>query len=162
MTRRMFDDLGRLDIPEPIRERKSPAAERVVVNAAYCPAGHNLVSLEHEIGGYPAILLGFRGSGGEGRIALSAVLGDPTRRVVEGTVSEGEILTLVCPFCGTPLDVLGECDCSPGAVSVVAYLYPRRDPYQAIAFCSSLQCDNSAVIRSGEAIRAHTGRHWQG
>jgi hypothetical protein len=161
MPERMFDEQGRLRIPERIAERRPGSGERVVVNAAYCPLGHNLVSLDHEIGGFPAILLAYRGSLGTGRIALSAVFGDPTRRIVDGSVEEGETLELSCSTCGTPLDVLGECGCVPGALSVVAYLYPRKDPYQAIAFCSSLACDNSAVIRAGEAIRIHIDRPWQ-
>ncbi len=162
MTGSMFEQDGSLRIPEPVRVRKTAPGESVVVNAAYCPDGHNLVSLEHRLGGFPAIVLRFEGSAGSGLVALSAVLGDPGREILEGALPEDEAVMLHCPVCGVPLDVLGECRCTPGAVTVLAYLYPERDPYQAIAFCSSLTCDNSAVIRSGEAIKAHTETPWQG
>jgi len=163
MPEGMFDEHGRLRIPERLRERKAAPGEKVVINAAYCPNGHNLVSLDTEVSGFPSILLGFSGSTGIGRIAISAVLGDPARCLVDGVLPEdGAVVTLHCTVCGDPLDVLGECACTPGALAVLAYLYPRRDPYQAIAFCSSLSCDNSAVIRAGEAIRTQTGQTWQG
>lgn len=157
----MFDERGRILIPEKIAQRKPQPGEKVVVNAAYCPAGHNLVSIDHEVGGYPGLLLRFRGASGDGLVAISAVLGDPGKCLVEGRIEGDEVLRLSCPTCDTPLDVLGECTCSEGALSVVAYLYPKRDPYQAIAFCSSLSCDNSAVIRSHEVIRIHTDKPWR-
>jgi len=162
MPGEMFDEQGRIRIPEKIPERKPEPGEKVVINAAYCPAGHNLVSMETEVSGNPGILLRFRGASGEGLVALSAVLGDPAKCVVDGHLEPGEILRLSCPICDTPLDVLGECPCGDGSLSVVAYLYPRRDPYSAIAFCNSLSCDNSAVIRSREVIRTHTENPWRG
>lgn len=156
----MFDERGRIRIPEKAAARKPQPGEKVVINAAYCPAGHNLVSLDTEVSGYPGLLLRFKGSSGEGLVAISAVLGDTGKCIVEGKVEPGEALRLSCNVCDTPLDVLGECSCGEGALSVVAYLYPRRDPYQAIAFCNSLSCDNSAVIRSNEVIRIHTDKPW--
>jgi hypothetical protein len=161
MTGSIYGPDGRMVIPEPLKTRSIAPGESMVVNAVYCPRGHNMVSIEHEISGFPGILLRFKGSQGEGLIALSAVLGDPARMIVQGTVPEEEPVTLSCHVCGTPLDVLGDCRCVEGAVSVLAYLYPRRDPYQAIAFCNSLSCDNSAVIRSGEAIRNQSDTPWQ-
>lgn len=161
MTESMFDSEGRIRIPE--QERAAAATpESVIVNAAYCPMGHNLVSVDHEICGYPGILLSFVSQAGEGLVVLSARLGDPGKAIVKGRLEPDELASLSCPACGTPLDILGHCSCQPDAVQVLAYLYPKRDPYQAIAFCNSLTCDNSAVIRSGEAIKAHTGTPWQG
>jgi hypothetical protein len=157
----MFDERGRIRIPEKIAVRKPQPGEKVVINAAYCPEGHNLVSLGTEVGGYPGLLLKFSGSAGGGLVAISAVLGDNGKCIIQGKMEPGEALKLSCPVCDTPLDVLGECSCTEGALSVVAYLYPRRDPYQAIAFCNSLSCDNSAVIRSHEVIRTHTDKPWQ-
>lgn len=162
MTDSIFDADGRMKMPEQIRSGSGAAGTEVVINAAYCPRGHNIVSMEHEVGGYPAILLGFLAGVSEGQVALSAKLGDPCKIIVSGEIPEGELATLVCPVCDTPLDILGHCTCRPDALQVMAYLYPRRNPYQAIAFCNSLTCDNSAVIRSGEAIKAHTDTPWQG
>jgi len=154
----MFDEDGRLRIPEverPVKESQEP----VVVNAVYCPRHHNLVSLEHPVSGYPAIVVGFSGKrSGTGLLALSAVLGDRCSSVVEGSIAPGEALEMSCPHCGTPLDVLSSCPCAPGALTVMAYLYPNRDPNQAIAFCNTLTCPNSAIIRSGEVIRRLGGQ----
>ncbi len=162
MPGRMFDDSGRLNIPDADRNgRGEHIGPPVVVNAVYCPAGHDLVSLDHEVSGFPAIVLRFSGRrSGEGVLALSAVHGDTAHAIVSGSVRHGEPLDLSCPHCGVALDVLGDCPCTEGAVTHMAYLYPRKDPHQAIAFCNVLDCPNSAVIRSGEVIRRHSERPW--
>ncbi|OPL17824.1 MAG: hypothetical protein AVO35_08065 [Candidatus Aegiribacteria sp. MLS_C] len=161
MPGNMFDDKGRLNIPEVRRNQSRKVEAEVVVNAVYCPNGHNLVSVDHEVSGFPGILVRFRGRmSGEGLVALSSVFGDTSYCVIEGEVDPDEPLKLSCPQCGAELDVLASCPCRANAVTVLGYLYPRKDPHQAIAFCNVLSCPNSAVIRSGEAIRllAESGR----
>jgi hypothetical protein len=156
MTGKMFDDHGRLIIPE-VRHQDDEASKKVIINAAYCPMGHNIISVDHLVSGSPAILLDFEGiRSGKGRIALSAILGDSAYTAVEGTPYPDDILTLTCTHCGTPLDVLADCFCQEGALTVMAYLYKKKDPHQAIAFCNVLSCPRSAVIRSGEVLRSFT------
>ncbi len=150
----MFDDDGRLKIPEIEHDADADKGPGVVINAVYCPNGHNLISTEHEVSGYPSILVRFDGKkSGKGLLALSAVLGDTGYCVVEGEIDRNEPVEMTCNECGTPLAVLGSCHCHPDAVSVMAYLYPNKDPHQAIAFCNVLSCPNSALIRSGEYIK---------
>lgn len=161
MPGNMFDDKGRLNIPEVRHDGDKTVKAEVVVNAVYCPAGHNLIAVEHEVSGFPGITVRFSGKrSGEGLLSLSAVFGDTSYCVIEGDVDPNEALDLSCPHCGTQLDILASCPCSDDAVTVLGYLYPRKDPHQAIAFCNVLSCPNSAVIRSGEAIRllSETGR----
>ena len=154
MPGNMFKDDGRLNIPEIRHDADSRVKAEVVVNAVYCPVGHNLISVENEVSGFPGISVLFKGKkSGDGLLALSAVFGDTSYCVIEGRVDPDEPLELSCPHCGTQLDVLASCPCRSGAVTVLAYLYPKKDPHQAIAFCNVLSCPNSAVIRSGEAIR---------
>ncbi|MBN2608123.1 MAG: hypothetical protein JXA64_03325 [Candidatus Fermentibacteraceae bacterium] len=154
MPGNMFNDKGRLNIPEVRHGDSSTIKAEVVVNAVYCPVGHNLISVNHEVSGFPGITVRFSGKkSGEGLISLSAVFGDTSYCVIEGDVDPDEALSLSCPHCGTELDVLASCPCRAEAVTVLGYLYPRKDPHQAIAFCNVLSCPNSAVIRSGEAIR---------
>ena len=153
----MFDDKGRLKIPEMSHEKNEKEKVEVVVNAVYCPEGHNLISLDHPVSGYPAIVVKFSGRrSGEGLVTLSAVLGDSAYRVLEGKANPDEPLDLSCPHCGTSLDVLGSCPCKADALTVMAYLYPKKDPHQAIAFCNVLSCPNSALFRSGEIIRMYS------
>ncbi|MBN1434464.1 hypothetical protein JW921_06860 [Candidatus Fermentibacterales bacterium] len=153
-----FDETGRLLIPLRSSGEKR-VSEDVVVNAAYCPNGHNLISLHHEVAGQPGIVLRFWGKrSGEGLLALSARLGDSSYELIEGQVDPEEVLQFKCPICGTDLDTLSDCPCTTFATRVMAYLYPRRDPYHAIAFCTVLSCPNSAVIRSGEVIRSESDR----
>lgn len=153
-----FDDKGRLIIPLKTRDEKR-TEDDVVINAAYCPNGHNLISVHHEIDGEPGIVLRFWGKrSGEGLLVLSPKLGDTSYRAEQGEVYPDEVLELKCPICGVPLDTLSDCPCLTSATRVMAYLYPRRDPYHAIAFCTVLSCENSAVIRSGEVIRAESER----
>jgi hypothetical protein len=154
MPGNMFNDKGKLNIPEIIHEEKNTIKAEVVINAVYCPEGHNLISVDHEVSGFPGILVRYRGrKSGDGLVSLSAVFGDTSYEVAEGNVDPDEALDLSCPICGTELDVLASCPCRSDAVTVMGYLYPKKDPHQAIAFCNVLSCPNSAVIRSGEAIR---------
>ena len=154
MPGNMFDDKGRMIIPEVRHENSKAIKAEVVINAIYCPEGHNLISIDHEVSGFPGILVKFHGrKSGNGLVSLSAVFGETAYKIVEGDVDPDEPLELSCPHCGTPLDVLASCPCNPNGVTVMGYLYPRKDPHQAIAFCNVLSCPNSAIIRSGEAIR---------
>jgi hypothetical protein len=154
MPGNMFNDKGRLNIPEVKHDDSKSIKAEVVVNAVYCPNGHNLISVDHEVSGFPGIEVRFSGRrSGQGLLSLSALFGDTSYCVLEGSVDPDEPLDLSCPHCGVSLDVLASCPCSDDAVTVMAYLYPRKDPHQAIAFCNVLSCPNSAVIRSGEAIR---------
>ncbi len=154
MPGNMFDDKGRLNIPEVRHNEKKPVKAEVVINAVYCPEGHNLISVDHEVSGFPGILVRYNGrKSGNGLVSLSAVFGDTSYNVIEGNVDPDESLDLSCPHCNTPLDILASCPCNSGAVTVMGYLYPKKNPHQAIAFCNVLSCPNSAVIRSGEAIR---------
>ena len=154
MPGNMFDDKGRLNIPEVKHDDKKTIKAEVVINAVYCPEGHNLISVDNEVSGFPGITVRFNGrKSGDGLVSLSAVFGDNSYRVIEGDADPDETLDLSCPHCGTELDVLASCPCNSDAVTVMCYLYPKKDPHQAIAFCNVLSCPNSAVIRSGEAIR---------
>jgi len=150
----MFNDKGRLNIPEINHDTKKAVKAEVVINAVYCPKGHNLISVDHAVSGFPGITVKCHGrKSGDGLVSLSAVFGDISYRVIEGDVDPNESLDLSCPHCGTELDVLASCPCNADAVTVMCYLYPKPDPHQAIAFCNVLSCPNSVVIRSGEAIR---------
>lgn len=163
MPGRIFDDDGRLRIPEMKHGSDADKTPEVVINAVYCPNGHNLISTEHRVSGYPAILVRFEGiRSGKGLLALSAILGDTGYCVVEGSIDLKEPVRMTCNECGTPLDVLGSCHCDPDAVSVMAYLYPNKDPHQAIAFCNILSCPNSALIRSGEYIKRFSKIRYSG
>jgi len=154
MPGKMFNDKGRLNIPTVEHREKKTVKAEVVVNAVYCPLGHNLISVDHKVSEFPGILVRFHGTkSGDGLVSLSAVFGDTSYDVIEGNVYPDESLDLSCPHCGSELDVLADCSCSPEAKTVMCYLYPERNPHQAIVFCNVLSCSNSAVIRSGEAIR---------
>lgn len=155
MTGKMFDDNGRLNIPKIRHDLPAPENPKMVINAAYCPKGHDLISVDHLVSGSPSLLIRFEGiRSGKGLIALSAILGDSAYLAVEGSPYPDEVLDLSCPHCGTPLDVLADCFCAEGALTVMAYLYKKKDPHQAIAFCNILSCPRSAVIRSGEVVRS--------
>ena len=53
MPGNMFDDKGRLNIPEVKRDQNETIEAKVVINAVYCPEGHNLISVDHEVSGFP-------------------------------------------------------------------------------------------------------------
>ncbi len=153
MPGRMFNKDGTLNIPEIVHADHLKEARHTIINACYCPNGHNLVHPDEQIDGFPAIVLNFRDNKGEGVVAITAEFGSTAYRVVEGSVDDKYPLDLSCPECGEKLDVFGPCPCDTGALTLMVYLYPKRDPHQSIGFCNVLSCPNSALIRAGNILR---------
>ena len=78
MPNSMFNQDGRLHIPKSksIKKVVVEKKEAVEIKEAYCPKGHNLITTETVIDGFPGIRMGFRRKNGEeGEFVVSAILG---------------------------------------------------------------------------------------
>ncbi|MEA3265356.1 MAG: hypothetical protein U9P42_00235 [Candidatus Fermentibacteria bacterium] len=72
MSSNMFNANGRLNIPEIKHDKKKTIKAEVVVNAAYCPEGHNLISVNHEVTGFSGIVVRFNGRNGGTQLDVPA------------------------------------------------------------------------------------------
>ena len=90
---KIFGEDGRLIIP--LRERKETLKRtsenrlRYTVCAAYCPKGCSLLDNDEVISGFPGLRIGFRRTGVEGEMVISAVEGDFTKVILKGHLEEG-------------------------------------------------------------------------
>jgi len=145
-----FDKKGRLKIPA----REVPR-EELIVTKAMCAEGHDLISEEHKINGYPGIELAFRKlNGEEGVVVLSPILGDSTSVFLKGEVEEGETVKFLCSICDRELPILSTCDhCGEGYIYVL-FLDDTFSFNNAITFCSKKGCPNSSIRKSDKIITA--------
>ena len=75
-----------------------------------CPhCKHSLLDDAHIIDGHPSAYLLFECEGKKGELYLSSVYGSYTSKI-PSFVSEGDILTLFCPFCNASLMSNRKCD----------------------------------------------------
>ncbi|OYD14019.1 hypothetical protein CH333_09425 [candidate division WOR-3 bacterium JGI_Cruoil_03_44_89] len=152
-----FDKEGRLIFPEkgafPAKAKVIVRDKNILVTQAYCRNGHNLVRGEKIWDGNRGINL--IGKIGERKvnINLSPYQGD-NRRVLDGIIEKGEIVTLLCPECGTELEIFSPCGCS--ADIVYMYLTEELDPRDSICVCSRFGCRYSCLTSRGKIVSEFT------
>ena len=96
-----------------------------MVDQAYCTNGHSLMDKDHPIHGYPGIRLAFKLPNREGKIVISALAGDLTKKTISGELEPGVRHGLSCPHCHVPLPVLMSCGCISKGQLVVIGLTPK-------------------------------------
>ncbi len=97
----------------------------IVVSQAFGPKGDNLVGIDDvEFDGYPAVTVGVRAAGREGRVHLSPIHGDARKKGFTD-IEPGTRCELFCPVSGAPLDRIGEVEDGSGAAYFALYLTPK-------------------------------------
>jgi len=151
----MFHSNGKLKIPVP-RKHVRQKSGKLVVNEAYCPQGHNLMS-EVKVDDERGIRLIYTDESGakETEIVISPVVGKCEKRVLKGEAfKDGDIVKILCPDCRMELPVL--CDCECGAPIYLFYLDNSMNPRYAQSVCSRVGCVRASELRHTEdEIRRH-------
>lgn len=137
-------------VPDPAHQDMHPGRKVLVVEACFCPNGHDLVQRRAVFSGHPGILLLVRGAGKEGLIALSPIYGDKTRIDLDVELVPGEIVQVFCPLCGVELPVFGPCPC--GARMVAFFNGASPDFANCIGVCNRVGCKNAMIKQGGELI----------
>jgi len=146
-----FDRKGMLIIPNPMADRYPARRKVLVVKELYCPRGHGLLSPRAVFDEHPGILVGARDArGDEGLIALSPIFGDKRRVALDLDLASGELLSLHCPECLTPLPAHSPCEC--GGELTALFLTPAADFADCIGVCNRVDCVNAKIISSGEMV----------
>ena len=116
---------------------------KIVVNEAYCHNGHNLMSPDVKIAGYPSIrLLITDPKGKKHDLYISAVDGDHEKKGGEG-IKQGQLLVVSCPICEEELDNISPCDCTKGSKFVAIYMNKKRSFSSCVGVCNSWGCYRS-------------------
>jgi hypothetical protein len=149
---KIFDAKGKLNIPleETISIPESKIKKRageIVVNEAYCPKGHSLMS-EVEVDNEPGLHFIYTDKAGkkETDIVISSVVRKCRKKILKGKAFEkGEIVKILCPICRTELDVMFDCEC--GAPIYLFYLDKQRNNNYGQSFCSRIGCVKASQLR---------------
>ncbi|MFC1570597.1 hypothetical protein ACFL4E_02315 [Candidatus Omnitrophota bacterium] len=162
---KMFDEKGKLNIPVAgsIRIPKSKIhkkGDQLVINKAYCPKGHSLVS-NVEVDGEPGLHFIYTNKAGtkETDIVISSVVKKCRKKILKGEAfKKNEIVKILCPTCRTELDVLFNCEC--GAPIYLFFLDKKRNYYYGQSFCSRIGCVKASQLRfSHEMLQEFISKH---
>jgi hypothetical protein len=148
----MFNAKGKLNIPleATISIPKSKIQKKsgqLVVNEAYCPKGHDLMS-EVEIDNEPGIHFIYTDKTGkkETDIVISPVVRKCRKKILKGEgFKKNEIVKILCPICRIELDVMFDCEC--GAPIYLFYIDKQRNYYYGQSFCSRIGCVKASQLR---------------
>ncbi len=142
----MFNRNGKLKIPIPAKTVKEKKGEWVV-NEAFCPEGHSLMS-DMKIEGERGMHFLYTNEMGdkETDIVISPVVRRCQKTILKGEAfGEGETVKILCPTCRTELPILHDCEC--GAHIYLFYLDDSRNPRYAHSFCSRIGCNKASELR---------------
>ncbi|MEI6080023.1 MAG: hypothetical protein WCQ53_05270 [bacterium] len=116
---------------------------KLVVTQAYCHNGHDLISSESKISGYPSIkLLIIDEKNKKHDVYISAVDADHTRKGGD-ELKKDQVVTVACPVCEEELDNIAPCDCTKGSKFVAIYLNKKRSFTSCVGICNSWGCYRS-------------------
>lgn len=126
----------------------------VVVTQAYGPRGDNLVGISDvAFDGHPAVTLGVRAGGHEGRVHLSPIHGD-SRKAGMTDIAPGTVCELFCPVSGQPLDYLEDVGDGSGARYYAIYLTPQLSRGSMVMVSNVWGHYHSRIVDNFELISA--------
>ncbi len=83
-------------------------SKKIHVEHVFCPTGHQLVSQDRKINGFPAIKMKVKHQNKEGLIYIDPVYGSH-ENIEEGIkLQKGDVVDFFCPECGISLRAQGE------------------------------------------------------
>lgn len=131
----------------------------VIVTQAFGPRGDNLVGISDvQFDGHPAITLGIRVDGRDGRVHLSPIHGDG-RKTRPFQISHGARVELFCPVSNQPLDLVGEVGDGTGARYFAIYLTPQLSRGSMVMVSDLWGHHHSRIIDDFELISAWAACH---
>jgi len=154
---KMFNTKGKLNLPvygevSLPTDKVSVKGKKVVVDGAYCPNGHDLMS-DTLVDGAPGIHFIYTNRDGskETDIVISPVVRKSRKKVLKGTpFKKGEAVRILCPHCRTELPVLFNCEC--GAPIYLFFIDRRLDHQFGQSFCSRIGCVRASQLRFSEDV----------
>ena len=150
--RDMFNAKGRLNIPVEAtisipKSKIQKKAGQLIVNEAYCPKGHSLISevkIDNERGLH--FIYTDKKAEKETDIIISSVVKKCRKKILKGEgFGKNEIVKILCPKCRTELDVLLDCEC--GAPIYIFYIDKQLNCYFGQSFCSRIGCVRASQLR---------------
>jgi len=142
---------GKIDIPAGKVETEG---ENLIVDEAYCPNGHDLMS-DNKINVHKGIHLIYTALDGshEVNLILSPVVGKTDKVILSGEpFNDGEIVKILCSVCRVELSILVPCEC--GAPVYIFYLDKQLNHQYGQSFCSRIGCSRASQFRFSQEVLA--------
>ena len=147
-----FDEKGKLNIPVAgsigiPRSKVHKKGDQLIINEAYCPKGHSLIS-DVQVDGEPGLHFIYTNAADtkETDIVISSVVKKCRKKILKGEAfKKNEIVKILCPTCRTKLDILFNCEC--GAPIYVFYLDKKHNYYYGQSLCSRIGCVKASQLR---------------
>jgi hypothetical protein len=146
-----FDQKGMMIFPNPVKIKETAKlTDLLVIEACYCPNGHNLVTDQAVFDGFNGIVLKVRNAGNEGLVALNPVYGLKHRFSFDIKLVKGDLLEVICPECRALLPVYSACSC--GGDLVALFLNEKPDFTNSILICNRVDCHNAQIRLHNELV----------
>jgi hypothetical protein len=131
----------------------------IVITQAYGPRGDALVGLSDvTFDGHPAVTVGIRAAGRDGRVHLSPIHGD-SRKAGLVDIEPGTRCELYCPVSGQTLDVVGDVEDGSGGRYYAIYLTPQLSRGSMVAISDLWGHYHSRIVDDFELISAWATSH---
>lgn len=125
---------------------KSNRLEQIDVNVideAYCPNGHSLITGYITFCDFNAIHLKIRNKKFVTAVYISPVMGDKNKATIEDRLDRDVIYEFLCPECNASLPVASPCSC--GGSRVALYLDKSLKLSRSVTICNRFGCHHCEV-----------------
>ena len=153
----IFNEKGKLIFPikgkkNILKNKIEQKGKALVVNEAYCPKGHSLMSnvrIQDEKG--IQFIYTDKKRKKETDIVISPVVRKCEKKILKGEpFKKGEMVKILCPECRTELPILFNCEC--GAPIYLFYIDKQLDHHFGQSFCSRIGCVKSSQLRFSKDV----------
>lgn len=122
---------------------KLEATDVAIIDEAYCPNGHSLISDEVMFCDFKAIHIKIRNKKYLTDLFISPLVGDKSKLRLDKRLDKNIISEFLCPECKSRLPVVSPCSC--GGELMAMYLDSSLKLSKSVTVCNRFGCPHSEV-----------------
>ncbi|MBN1388635.1 MAG: hypothetical protein JW965_09330 [Bacteroidales bacterium] len=126
-----------------LKSDKLEKANITIIEEAYCPNGHSLISNDVLFCDFKAIHLKIRNKRFISDLFVSPIVGDKSKVSLDTKLNRDMIYEFLCPVCNTTLPVTSPCSC--GGSLMTLYLDKNLKLSNSVTICNRFGCPHSEV-----------------
>ena len=114
-----------------------------VIEEAFCPNGHSLISSDIMFCDFKAIHLKIRNKKFVSDLFVSPIVGDKSKLSLDTKLDKDRIYEFLCPECKASLEIASPCSC--GGNLMTLYLDRTLKISKSVTICNRFGCPHSEV-----------------
>ncbi len=114
-----------------------------VIDHAYCPNGHSLITDDITFCDFKAIYLKIRNKRFVTDVFISPVMGDKNKATIDDKLDRDAVYEFLCPECNASLPLVSPCSC--GGSLVALYLDNSLKLSKSVMICNRFGCQHCEV-----------------